>query len=226
MAIIIIRTLCIYSALILSLRLMGKRQLGEMEISELAVAVLVADIACIPLQDLGTPLMNGLIPLVCLLCCEVLITGIASKSIRLRYLLFGRPSVLIENGVINQKEMKANRFTLDELYEELRQQSITDISTVEQAVLETSGVLNVVLSPQNQPITAEQLGIASPESSTTTILINEGRILEENLKKIGKNTAWLNRILKKHHIKDSTDVYLLSVDQAGNTYIAKMEEPK
>lgn len=226
MAIIIIRTLCIYSALILSLRLMGKRQLGEMEISELAVAVLVADIACIPLQDLGTPLMNGLIPLVCLLCCEVLITGIASKSIRLRYLLFGRPSVLIENGVINQKEMKANRFTLDELYEELRQQSITDISTVEQAVLETSGVLNVVLSPQNQPITAEQLGIASPESSTTTILINEGRVLEENLKKIGKNTAWLNRILKKHHIKDSTDVYLLSVDQAGNTYIAKMEEPK
>lgn len=224
MAIIIIRTLCIYSALILSLRLMGKRQLGEMEISELAVAVLVADIACIPLQDLGTPLINGLIPLVCLLCCEILITGLASKSIRLRYLLFGRPSVLIENGIINQKEMKANRFTLDELYEELRQQSITDISSIEQAVLETSGVLNVILVPKERPVTAEQMGIPSPKSSEATMLINEGRVLSENLEKIGKDAVWLNQILKKYHIKDSADVYLLTVDQAETTYVAKMEE--
>lgn len=223
MAILIFRTLIIYIALLVAMRMMGKRQLGELEISELVVAVVIADAAAIPLQDIGIPLINGLIPLVILLCCEILITGAAKKSIRLRLFLFGQPSILIENGIINQVEMKKNRFTLDELYEELRQQSITDIGKVERAVLETSGNLTVVLFPKEQPPTCNQLGVKCPEVSTPIILINEGRVMEDNLHKIGKDMTWLNKYLRTRHIKSPKDIYLLSYDKTGNIYLALSE---
>ena len=224
MAIIIIRTLIIYLTLLLSLRLMGKRQLGELEISELAVAVLIADVASVPLQDIGIPLLNGLIPVVLLLCCEILITGLTWKSVRIRYLLYGKPSVLISRGQIMQAEMKKNRFTLDELYEELRRQSITDIRTVEQAILETSGELTVVLYPESQSATAGQLGISCPESATSTLLINEGRIIEENLKAIGKDAAWLGQLLKQCKIESPRQIYVLSVTNTDTVYYAKQEK--
>jgi len=223
MAIIIVRTLIIYIALIMSMRIMGKRQLGELEISELVVAVVIADMTAMPLQDIGIPLINGLIPLIMLLCCEILVTGAATKSIRLRYILFGRPSILIENGVICQKEMRKNRFTVDELYEELRQQSITDISKVQQAILETGGILNIILFPSEQPVTARQLNIPCPESGIPIILINEGRVLSDNLTKIGQTRQWLQERLNAHHVQSPDKVYLYSIDPAGNDYMAKME---
>ena len=220
MAIIIARTLIIYTTLIFSMRILGKRQMGELEISELVVAVVIADIAVVPLQDIGIPLINGIIPVIVLLCCEIIITGIAAKNLRFRLLLFGKPSVLIENGIINQKEMKQNRFTIDELYEELRQQSITDITKVEKAILETNGVLNVILLPE------EQLGIRCPAECCPIILINEGRILEENLRKSGKDLKWLNRYLRNNHIHSASDVYLLSCDKNGKFYLSLREEHK
>lgn len=226
MAILIIRTFIIYIALLVSMRILGKRQMGEMEISELVVAVVIADIAAMPLQDIGIPLINGIVPLVILICCEILITGITTKHIRLRLLLFGKPSTLIENGIINQTEMKKNRFTIDELYEELRQQSITDISKVERAILETNGVLNVILFPKEQPPTCKQLGIKCAEQAVPIILINEGHVMQENLIKIGKDLKWLNKYLKSRHIKSTSDVYLLSYDKTGKIYYALLEHHK
>jgi len=223
MAILILRTFIIYIALLVSLRIMGKRQMGELEVSELIVAVLIADIAAMPLQDIGIPLINAIIPLIVLLCCEILITGAAAQSVRLRLFFYGRPSILIDNGVINQKEMHRNRFTIDELYEELRQQNITDISKVERAVLETSGILNVILYPKEQPPTCKQLGIQCPEESISIILINEGHIMHDNLKKIGKDAVWLSKFLKKRHIQSYNDVYLLSLDKTGKVYLELRE---
>ena len=139
MAIIIIRTLVVYFALVISMRLMGKRQLSELELPELAIAVLIADLAAHPLQDIGIPLMNGLLPIVVLSCCEIIISGAALRHAGLRTLLFGRPCFLIRRGVIDQKEMRRCRLNLEELYEELRTQSITDVAQVEYAVLETDG---------------------------------------------------------------------------------------
>ena len=224
MAIIILRTLIIYGSLMLSMRLMGKRQLGELEISELTVAIVIADIAAMPLQDIGIPLINGLIPMAVLLCCEILVTGAAKKSIRLRYFLFGQPSVLIHRGEINQQEMQKNRFTLDELHEELRQQGITDIRKVEQAVLETSGLLNVILFPTDQPVTAGQMNVPCPDASIPTILINEGRVLTENLMQTDMELSGLLGYLNRHGIHDPSQVYLLTVDDAGKVYLAMKEE--
>lgn len=147
MAIILIRTLIIFLALIVAMRLMGKRQLGELELSELVVAVLIADIASIPLQNPSLPLSYGLIPLLVLFCCELIFSGLTYKSIRLRKLLYGRPNFIIERGRIAQQAMHRNRFTLDELTQELRNQGILDIASVEYAVLETNGQLNIILAP-------------------------------------------------------------------------------
>lgn len=224
MAVLIVRTLIIYISLLGTMRILGKRQLGQLEISELVVAVVIADIAVVPLQDIGIPLINGLTPIIVLLCCEILLTKLACKHIRLRRVLFGTPSILIENGVINQKEMRSNRFTIDELYEELREQSITDISRVERAVLETNGVLNVILFPKEQPPTCKQMGIRCPEEACPTIIINEGRILESNLPLIGKDLNWLNRYLRYNHIRSAADVYLLSCDKNMRTYLSLMEK--
>ena len=115
MAIVLIRTLIIYLTLLITMRLLGKRQMGEMELTEFVLASLIADLAAHPLQDIGIPLINGLVPVLTLFCCEVLIAGLSMKSVRLRALLFGKPSILIERGRILQQEMHKNRFTLEEL---------------------------------------------------------------------------------------------------------------
>ena len=139
MAIVLLRTIIIYTTLLLCMRIMGKRQLGELELSEQGVSVLAADLASLPLQDVGIPLINGLLAILTLFCLELILSGLVLRFHRLRGLLFGRPCFLVEKGVINQKEMHRNRFTVDELTEELRRQSVTDVATVDYAVLETDG---------------------------------------------------------------------------------------
>lgn len=223
MAIIICRTFIIYIALLVSMRFMGKRQLGELEVSELVVAVMVADVAAMPLQDIGIPMLNGLIPVVLLFCFEILVTGAVTKSIRFRTLVCGKPSILVADGKIDQVQMRKNRFTLDELFEELRQQGVTDLSTIERAVLETGGNLNVVLFPAQQPPTCAQLGIEVPPAGYPTILINDGRVLSRNLRVMGLDESWLAQTLRDRGLDDPADVYLMTIDGAGTVCLAEME---
>lgn len=159
MAIVLVRTLVIYFALLITMRLLGKRQLGEMELSEFVLAALIADLAAHPLQDIGIPLINGLVPILTLFCCEVLIAGATLKSVRLRSLFFGRPSVLILRGKVIQRELRKNRFSLDELMQELRNQGVLDISKIEYGILETDGRLNVILYASESPVTPAMLNI-------------------------------------------------------------------
>ena len=224
MAIIIIRTIIVYLALLVTMRILGKRQLGEMELSELVLAALIADLASHPLQDLGIPMINGLIPILTLFCCEVLITGVSIKSVRLRGLLFGKPSFLIVRGEINQYEMHKNRFTTDELMQELRNQGFLDISTVQYAILETDGTLNVIPFPNKSPVTAEQLGIDAGDTAYPYIVISNGRVLEANLKHIGRDLNWLNKQLESHGAKNAAEVFLMTADQTDHVYLARKEE--
>jgi len=221
LAIVIIRTGIIYFALLLAMRLMGKRQLGEMELSEFVVASLIADLASHPLQDVGIPMTNGLVPILTLFCFEVLIAGLSMKSIRLRTLLFGRPSTLVTRGVIDQREMHANRFTVDELLQELRKQGMFDLSQVEYAVLETDGRLNVIPFPAELPPTAAQMGVKVSDGGCPLIVISEGRVIEKNLKSLGHDNKWLHEELSRQKKKDPKEIYLMTVNQAGQSYIAE-----
>ena len=224
MAIVLVRTLIIYFALLLALRLLGKRQLGEMELSEFVVAALIADLAAHPLQDMGIPLINGLIPILVLFCCEVLIAGLSMKSIRLRSLIFGKPSLLIVKGRILQGEMTRNRFTLDELMQELRAQAVTDLNSVEYAVLETNGKLSLILSPGERPATASQLKLQTEDQGYPSIVISDGRVLEANLRHLGLDRAWLDRQLRTHGASSPRQVFLMTASSTGAVYYAAKEE--
>ena len=206
------------------MRVLGTRQLGEMELSEFVLASLIADLAAHPLQDIGIPLINGLVPVLTLFCCEVFIAALSMKSIRLRSLLFGTPSMLIQQGKILQNQLHANRFTLDELMQALRSQGIYDISRVQYAVLETDGTLSVMPYPSERPVTAAMLELETEEEGYPSIVINNGKILENNLKWLGFDLNWLNKQLKDHGFKNPRDIYLMTADKLGRSYIAKREE--
>ena len=223
MAIVFVRTLIIYFALVLIMRILGKRQLGEMELSEFVVAALIADLASHPLQDIGIPMINGLVPIVTLFCCEVLISGVAMKNIRLRALLFGKPSMLVEKGKIKQHEMKKNRFTTDELMEELRNQGYLDISAVEYAVLETDGRLSVIPYPSESPVKPSQLKIEAEDRGYPVVVISDGHVIESNLRLVGRDRNWLKKRLAALGVKDAEQVFLMTVNSAGQVYFAPKE---
>ncbi|MDO4816188.1 MAG: DUF421 domain-containing protein [Bacillota bacterium] len=220
LAIIIIRTLILYFTILVSMRLVGKRQLGEMEISELIVAALVADLAASPLQDIGIPLLNGLIPIAVLFCLEVIISGLSIKSVRLRGFIFGRPSIIISDGKICIPEMRKNRFTPDELLQELRSQSVNDITTVEYAILETGGQLNIILKADYQPLTAQSMGISLPDTGYPHVIINQGRILSNNLRLLGRDEKWLSKQLGG---KLPRDIYLFTLTETGTIFCQAKE---
>ncbi|MBR5094850.1 MAG: DUF421 domain-containing protein [Oscillospiraceae bacterium] len=224
MAIVLARTLIIYFALLLTMRLLGKRQLGEMELSEFVLAALIADLASHPLQDMGIPLINGLVPILVLFCCEIVISGLCLKNIRLRELIFGRPSLLISQGKILQEEMFRDRFTLDELMQELRSQGITDLSTVETGVLETNGRLNAILFPDQSPVTPAQMGLDAGPGGYPLILISDGRVLGGNLRHLGRDRAWLLEQLRDHGASAPEEVFLLTATPSGQVYFAKKEK--
>ena len=217
LAIVLVRTLIIYFALLLAMRLLGKRQLGEMELSEFVVAALIADLASHPLQDMGIPLINGLIPILVLFCCEVLIAGLSLRSIRLRGLIFGKPSLLIVRGQILQKAMFQNRFTVDELMQELRAQGI------EYGILETNGKLNVIPYPSARPATAAQLKLDAGQGGYPSIIISDGRVLDANLRHLGFDRAWLQQQLRAKGAENPEQVFLMTATESGQIYYAAKE---
>ena len=211
-----IRTVLLYFIIMIGLRALGKRQIGELEPIELVMTLLISDLAAIPMQDFGIPLLNGIVPILTLLSLSMLLSWGCMRSLRLRRLICGNPTTLIKNGVLQQKAMQSNRFTLDELVEELRAQGVTDLATVKFAVLETNGQLSVLLYPDEQPATPRQLGRpVRDDVSLPNILINDGRILHHNLSYAGLTLEWLMRQLKSRGYHTAREVCLFSIDDKG-----------
>lgn len=220
MVIAFIRTLILYLLIIFGIRLMGKRQVGELEPSELVLSLIIADLAAVPMQDFGIPLLSGVIPIVTLLSMTTILSVLTMKSVKFRTIMCGRPSIIVENGKLRQKEMQKNRFTVDELMEDLRLQGINDISTIKYAILETNGRLSILSYADELPVTARQMNIAVTELGLPLVIISDGHLLSHNLKTRGLNEGWLNNCLKDHGISRLEDVFLLTVDEKNNVYFA------
>ena len=220
--IIFFRMLIVYFSLLVLMRMLGKRQLGEMELSEFLVASLIADLAANPLQDIGMPLLNGLIPIATLFCCELIISTLTMRSVRLRTLLFGKPSLLIDHGRILQREMGKNRFTLDELLQELRAQDVRDLASIEYAFLETNGKLSVLKYASETPPSAAAWKLNVENCGFPHIVISDGRLIRENLQKCGQSESWLNEQIKPYGGKIA-DIFLLTVDDASRVYCVRKE---
>ena len=191
------RTVVLYLVLIAVIRLMGKRQIGQLEPSEFVVTLLVADLASIPMQDGGIPLFSGLMPILLVLGLELVLSGLALRSIKLRKLLCGKPVILIENGKILQENLRKTRVTLDELTGHLREKDVMDLGAVQFAILETNGNLSVFPFPDQRPASAGEAGVVTRPQYLPLTIVSDGVLLTDNLKKAGKNQVWLEKQLKK-----------------------------
>ena len=221
----LIRTVILYLLLIVGLRLTGKRQIGELEPIELVLAMLLSDLSSVPMQDFAIPLLNGVIPILTLLSLSTLFSYANLHSVRLRRLICGEATLIISDGHVLQDAMHRNRLTLDELMEELRSQGVSNLADVKYAVLETSGKLSVLPYPDTLPATPKQMGMkVKDDVFVPTILINDGRVLRDNLAKSGFDEAWLKKQLKNHRAKSASEVFFLSVDGNGTVVCLPKEE--
>lgn len=208
-----IRTLLLYFILMTGLRVLGKRQIGELEPGELVMTMMLSDLAAVPMQDFGLPLLSGIIPILTLLSLSMLLSFFSLRSIRFRQLACGTPTVLIKRGKLQQQAMRENRFTIDELMEELRLQGYSNITDIKYAVLENSGQLSILPWAKKQPVTPEQMELDAADNVTLpVILISDGRLLQKNLKSCGKDEVWLQKELQRQKLPQNR-VFLLTVDE-------------
>ena len=216
-----VRTVILYLVLIASVRIMGKRQIGQMEPTEFVVAMLIADLAAVPMQDGAIPLLSGIVPLLTVLGLELTFSFLVMKSLALRRCLCGRPVILIDNGRVLQDNLRRTRVTIEELMSHLRQKDVLDIGSVQYAILETDGNLSVFPYPQKRPASAREAGIPVKQQSLPVTVINDGKLSREALRQAGKDTVWLNKTLGKRKARQETTL-LLTVDGEDNvTWIAK-----
>ncbi|MCD8144359.1 MAG: DUF421 domain-containing protein [Oscillospiraceae bacterium] len=224
MIVAFIRTILIYLFLVAAIRLMGKRQVGELEPSELVLAMLLSDLASVPMQDFGIPLLSGLIPIVTILSITMIFSVLTMKNLRVRKLLCGTPTVVLANGKVLPHAMNKVRMTVDELAEELRLQGVTAFSTVKYAILETSGQVSVILYQAEEPPTAQMMQVPAQETGLPLVLISDGQIMEDNLKHSGKNDVWLMRQLEQNGCRRPDQVFLFTVDEQDTVYLILKEE--
>ena len=205
------RAIVLYLIVLIVMRLMGKRQIGELQPFELAISIMIADLASVPMTELGIPLTNGIIPILGLLVMDLLISFLNMKSINFRKIVCGKPSILIYRGKIDEKQLRKERFTINELQERLRGDDIFDIADVEYAILETNGEISVITKPEKKNITIEDMKIEADYTGIPYDLVVEGKVMHENLKAIGKDEKWLDNELKKFKTK-SNNVLIATIN--------------
>ena len=223
MLITYLRTGVLYLLLIGVIRMMGKRQIGQMEPSEFVVTMLAANLASIPMQDSGIPIYTGAVPILTVLGMELVLSGLSLRSLTIRKLLCGKPVILIENGKPIQQNLRKTRVTLDELAGHLREKDVLDIQSVQFAILETNGNLSVFPYPKHQPASAKDAGVKAGKQYLPVTIISDGRLLRENLKLAGKDTAWLAGVLDGQNATVE-QTWLLTTDAGGNTRFYRKEK--
>ena len=217
------RSVTLYIVLILVIRLMGKRQIGELEPSEFVVSMLIADLASVPMQDNGIPLLSGLVPILTVLALELILAVASLRSIKLRRFLCGKPVILMQDGKIQQANLRRTRITIDELVGHLRQSGITDLEQVQFAILETDGQLSVLPYPKYQPAPAKDAGVQTKPLQLPITIISDGRILQDNLALLGRSRLWLQEQLKSHNCTPE-QVFYMTAEPSGRLYLAMQEE--
>ncbi len=218
-----LRTIVLYGVLIAVIRLMGKRQIGQMEPSEFVVTMLAANLVSIPMQDGGIPLYSGLVPILTVLGLELLLTGLSMRSVRFRKWLCGKPVILIENGKLLQTNLRRTGLTLDELTSHLREKDVLDLQSVQYAIFETNGNLSVFPYPKERPASARDAGIRVRQQFLPITIIEDGRLLKENLPLARKNEAWVRQVLSEQGA-EVADTWLLTVDRANHIVFIKKED--
>lgn len=217
MLMVLLKTLIIYAYLLLIMRLMGKREVGQLQTFELVVSMIIADVAAVPIYDEKASLLNVIISVGALFLLHVIIAIINLKSVKGREILCGRPRILIEKGKIDEEALKKEFLTINELQERLREKDVFNLGEVEYVILETSGQISIVLKPDKRNIKMEDLNIKSEYEGVAFDLVIDGKVMHENLKKIGKDYKWLVNQTKEFGIRPE-DALVVTINGDNSFY--------
>ncbi len=224
MLIVLIRTVILYGLVVVAMRIMGKRQIGQLQPFELVVTIMLSELAAIPMENPGIPLINGITPILTLIVAQVILSFISLKSDRARAVICGKPSVLVENGRIMEPELERLRYNLSDLMEQLRAKNVPNISDVEFAILETSGQLSVIPKSQKRPVIPEDMNLPTEYEGLPYTLIMDGHIIHKNLHKLNLDIPWLKQQLKNVGIASPAQVLLASLDTGGKLFYQKKNQ--
>lgn len=222
MLITFFRSILIYIFVLIVMRLMGKREIGQLQPFALAIAIMIADLASIPMTDSGIPITNGIISILGLLLMHLVISFLNVKSIKAREIICGKPTILIYRGKIDEKALKKERFTINELEERLRGNNIYNLGDVEYAILETSGQVTVIQKPEKRNTIPEDFNIIPDYEGIPYDLVVDGKIMEKNLQAIGKNYQWLKKQVEKFNMKPE-EALIVTYDAKGQIFCQKKE---
>ena len=217
------RAIVLYIIVLIVMRLMGKREIGQLQPFELAISIMIADLAATPMAETGIPITNGIMPILGLLVMHLIISMINIKSHKAREIICGKPSMLIFRGKIDEKVLKKERFTINELEERLRDSNIFSIGDVEYAILETSGQVTVIPKPNKRPATPEDFNIEPQYEGIPYDLVVDGKVMYKNLDKIGKNYEWLRKQTQKFGIKPE-EALVVTIDGDNKFFCQPLEK--
>lgn len=216
---IFIRSIVSFILLLLLARVMGKKQISQLTFFDYCVGITIGSIAATMSVDQNVKIANGLMALIIWGAFPIILAYISLKSIWFTRIVDGKPTVIIRDGKIIDKNLKKNLFTIDELMLSLREKGAFNVSDVEMAVLETNGKLSVMLKANQQPATAQSLGMIPQPEYGPTILIMDGKLLSKGLKERGFSEGWLLEEVKKQGARDFNEVFLAQVNSRGDIYV-------
>lgn len=222
MSVVFIRAVILYVLLIFTVRLMGKRQIGELQPSELAITILISNIATLPVEDTGIPLLTGIIPIVTLAGLDVIMSWLGIKSRTIRRFTCGKPVIIISGGQLDQKKMQSIRFTVDDLAASLRSQGIFDISEVQLAVVETTGTLSVYQKYSARNVTNGDMELKGKNENPPEVVVADGQLVPEAMGRLGITPKWIEAALKKENAAIK-DVFLMTAYPDGKSSIIRKE---
>lgn len=221
-----LRVLMIYTLLLIAMRIMGKREIGQLSNLDFVVAIVVAELATLPLTDRNLSIAHSIIPMMIITALQVGVSILCLKSNRFRRLLYGSPNMLIADGDLQMGEMRKARYNIDDLMSQLRQKDVFDVADVDYAVLETSGELTVLLKAGKQPVTKNDLQIQVPSvfRGIALTLIDDGEINWKGLSDYQLDEKWLMAQLKRERISDPRDVFFASLSNDGTIYFISRKD--
>ncbi len=199
---------------------MGKRQIGELQPSELVITILVSNIATLPLEDLNIPLVMGILPILSLVCFEVIVSWLSMKSKCLRHAITGKPKIIIRDGVLDQTVLEELRFSVDDLMTALRGNNVFNIADVQFAVVETNGSVSVYEKYAKRTVTNEYMNYSQSSVDPPSIIVSDGRLIVEGLQETGLKRQWVYDLLERKHLEMS-DIFLLTADKHGEYNLIK-----
>ena len=219
LVLILLRSIAAFLLLFLMARLMGKKQISQLTFFDYCVGITIGSIAATMSVDQNVKALNGLMSLFVWGLFPILLSYLGMKSNAFSNLTDGKPTILIENGEILDKNMRKSLMNLNELMLLLREKNVFKVSEVEMAVLETNGELSILLKTDKQPVTASMLNIPVTREHGPNILIMDGKVMKRSMEKLGFTVEWLQEEIKKQGAQHVSDVFLAQLDSTGQLYV-------